>query len=129
VKTPVVRVVIAIGVVALAVAGTALAAKPKVGPPPPKLFGAVGTTKQVSLKDSHGKLVVRLKPGWYTLTISDASANQRFRLTGPGVNRSTGGPFVGAAIWGVNLRKGTYRYQTVGRRNATRTFSVVVKHR
>ena len=110
--------------VALALAGAAYAAKPKVGPPPPKLFAAVGQTKQVTLKDAHGKRVVSLKPGWYTLTISDSSADQRFRLMGPGINRSTGGPFVGAAIWGVNLHKGTYRYQTVGQKAASHSFKV-----
>jgi hypothetical protein len=111
-------------ILALAAAAAALAAKPKVGPPPPKLFAAVGAAKQVSLKDSHGKAVVRLKPGWYTLTISDSSAKQRFRLLGPGLNRSTGAGFVGAAIWGVDLHKGTYRYLTVGQTTASHSFSV-----
>jgi hypothetical protein len=119
------RVGVVVLVVALAAAGAALAAKPKVGPPPPKLFGAVGkTAKQISLTNGQGHSVLRLKPGWYTLTISDRSASQRFRLLGPGINRSTGGPFVGAAIWGVHLRKGTYRYQTVGKATASRRFSV-----
>src|SRR5262249_26968028 len=118
------RAVLSVGIVALALAGAALAGKPKVGPPPPKLFAAVGKATQVTLKDAHGKLVVSLKPGWYTLTISDSSASQRFKLSGPGINRSTGGPFVGAAIWGVNLHKGTYRYQTVGHKLATRSFKV-----
>jgi hypothetical protein len=113
-----------VGLAALAIVSAGLAAKPKVGPAPPKLYGAVGQSKTVTLKDAHGKTVLRLKPGWYTLTISDASANQRFKLKGPGVNRSTGGPFVGAAIWGVKLRKGTYSYQTVGAKNGSRNFRV-----
>ena len=110
---------------ALILSAGAYGAEPKVGPPPPKLYGAVGkTAKQISLKDARGHAVVRLEPGWYTLTISDASASQRFRLVGPGTDRSTGGAFVGSAIWGINLRQGTYRYQTVGRMTASRSFSV-----
>ena len=121
---PVTRLPLAVVVVGLVAAGAGHAGRPKVGPPPPKLYGAVGHTKTVTLKDAHGKLVVSLKPGWYTLTISDASSDQRFRLTGPGINRSTGSAFVGAQIWGVNLRQGTYRYQTVGQKLASRSFKV-----
>jgi hypothetical protein len=110
---------------ALILSAGAYATKPGVGPPPPKLYGAVGKLgTQVTLKDARGHAVARLKPGWYTLTISDASASQRFRLFGPGIDRSTSRAFVGTAIWGINLHKGTYRYQTVGRTTASRRFSV-----
>ena len=110
----------------LVLAGGALAAKskPKVGPPPPKLYASVGLARQLSLKDASGKSVVRLKSGWYTLQIKDSNAGQRFRLTGPGVNKATGANFVGAAIWGVRLRKGTYSYASVGPAKVTRRFTV-----
>jgi hypothetical protein len=112
--------------IALAFAGGALAAKPtpKVGPPPPKLYASVGLARQLTLTDATGKIVVHLKSGWYTLQIKDANAARRFRLSGPGVNKATGANFVGAAIWGVKLRKGTYRYASVGRPDVTHTFTV-----
>jgi hypothetical protein len=120
-----VGIAVVVALVALVGAAVASAAKPRVGRPPPKLYAIVGkTASQLSLKDRHGKDVVHLKPGWYTLTISDESNQQRFRLRGPGIDRSTGGSFIGAAIWGVHLRKGKYRYQTVGDGNVSRKFSV-----
>jgi hypothetical protein len=109
------HVLLVVGVVGLALAAGALAAKPKVGPPPPKLYASVGPARQLALEDAKGKSVARLKSGWYTLQIKDSNAGQRFRLTGPGVNKATGVDFVGAAIWGVRLRKGTYSYASVGR--------------
>jgi len=117
-------VAVAAGTAALALAGGAVAAHPKVGPPPPKLFGVVGPTTQLTLKDSKGRSVVRLKPGWYTIQVKDSTAARSFRLVGPGVSKATGARFLGAAIWGVRLRKGTYRYTSVGKTTPHRSFSV-----
>src|SRR5262245_56186980 len=100
-----VPLVTAIAAAVLGTTGVATAAQPKVGPPPPKLFAAVGPAKQLSLKDAQGKLVVSLKPGWYTLEIKDSTDSRTFRLRGPGIDKGTGVKFEGAAIWGVNLRK------------------------
>ena len=111
-------------VVALGAVGAAAAGKPKVGPPPPKLFAVVGPAKQLSLKDAHGKLVASLKPGWYTLEIKDSTDTRTFRLRGPGINKGTGVEFEGAAIWGVNLRQGKYSYLSGGKGSPSKTFSV-----
>ncbi len=52
-----------------------------------------------------------LAAGAYSLVVKDASKTSRFRLTGPGVSRSTGAAFTGTATWKVSLKKGgTYRY-------------------
>jgi hypothetical protein len=108
----------------LVLIGSALAAKPQVGPPPPKLFAVVDDTAKISLKDGHGKAVAHLKTGWYTLTINDANSAQQFRLKGPGINRATSPKFVGAAIWGVHLLKGKYSYSSVGDKTIVHSFSV-----
>jgi hypothetical protein len=113
------------GGAALGVVSGAAASSPKVGPPPPKLFALVDpATAKVSLKDGHGNSVGHLKSGWYTLTITDSNSGQRFRLSGPGINRSTADHFVGAAIWGVHLLKGTYSYSSTGSHTVVHRFSV-----
>jgi hypothetical protein len=113
------------GGAALGLVGGAFATKPKVGPPPPKLFAVVDpATTKVSLKDGHGTSVGHLKSGWYTLTITDSNPGQRFRLQGPGINRTTAAHFVGAAIWGVHLLKGTYSYSSFGPKTVIHKFSV-----
>jgi hypothetical protein len=113
------------GGAALAVVSGAAASHPKVGPPPPKLFALVDpAAPKVSLQDGHGKAVAHLKTGWYTLTITDSNPGQRFRLSGPGIDRSTADHFVGAAIWGVHLLKGTYNYSTTGSKTVVHRFSV-----
>ena len=119
-----VPLVTAAAVAALGTTGIAAAGKPKVGPPPPKLFAVVGPLKQFSLKDAHGKPVLNLKPGWYTVEIKDSTNSRTFRLKGPGVDKDTGVKFKGAAIWGVNLRKGTYSYLSGGTGGPSKTFSV-----
>jgi hypothetical protein len=121
---PVVSSVVAGALVVTAYAVATGKPTPKVGPPPPQLYATVGPAHQIVLADAHGERVVKLKSGWYTLTISDRSLAQRFRLAGPGINRSTAAKFEGAAIWGIDLRKGTYRYATVGPVVISRTFSV-----
>jgi hypothetical protein len=124
-KRSVSSVALATGVAALLSPTLALAAKPKVGPPPPMLFASVGTPSQLSLHDAHGKTVVRLKSGWYTLEIKDTSSTEGFSLSGPGTKKATPSHFLGAAIWGVHLLQGTYSYAAEGAKTTTRSFSVV----
>jgi len=55
------------------------------------------------------------------------SPNVRFSLVGPGLHRASKSGFDGAAIWGVHLVPGTYRYtaQSAGAESpSVRSFSV-----
>ena len=114
----------AVGVTTLALLAPAFAADaPKVGPPPPKLFGVVNAKGTVVLKDSKGKVVTSLRRGSYTVTIQDLSRTDVFRINGPGVSKTTGRKFIGAAIWGVTLKRGTYTIQGTSAKSK-RTFVV-----
>jgi plastocyanin len=76
----------------------------------PKLSGAVGPGFTITLK--RGPLAVRtLKPGRYTITVSDRSSIHNFHLKGPGLNREiTTVGFVGTKSITVTLRKGRYTF-------------------
>jgi hypothetical protein len=115
---------LAAGGAAVAVAATAAASGPAVSSPPPRLLAVIDLTNHLTLTDAHGRAVANLKSGWYTLTIKDSNVDQSFELKGPGVNRTTGSHFVGAAIWGLQLQKGKYTYSSLGPKKITRSFSV-----
>jgi plastocyanin len=92
---------------------------PPPSPPPPparaskakRLTGTVGPGFTISLKDSGGRKVRRLKAGAYRITVRDRSSSHNFHLTGRGVNKRTSVSFRGTATWTVRLRKGrTYRF-------------------
>jgi hypothetical protein len=87
-----------------------------VSPPPPparpRLRGSVAGSGRAALRNAAGGRVTSLKAGAYTLAVADASANENFRLSGPGTNRATGIGFRGNATWQIRLRKGTYRYRS-----------------
>jgi NitT/TauT family transport system substrate-binding protein len=70
-----------------------------------------------------GKVVQSLPAGKYTIVVSDGSKTRNFRLTGPGVTKSTSVPGTGRSTWTLTLKKGTYKYGTSGR--ALRSFKVV----
>lgn len=76
----------------------------------PKLSGAVGPGFTITLK--RGALAVkRLKPGRYTITVSDKSSIHNFHLKGPGLNREiTTVGFVGTKTITVTLKKGRYTF-------------------
>jgi plastocyanin len=88
---------------ALVVAGTASAAT--------KLTGTVGPDFKISLKDSSGKSVSKLKAGAYTIVVKDKGSIHDFHLMGPGVNKKTSVGGTGTTTWNVTLKKGTYKYQ------------------
>jgi hypothetical protein len=48
--------------------------------------------------------------GPYVISVSDRSAKDGFRLSGPGVTRSTSPRFTGSAKWTVTLRVGKYSF-------------------
>lgn len=92
-------------------------------PPPPapaaKLSGAVGPGAKLSLKPTSG-----LSAGKAKLTITDASATDGFKLSGPGVSKSTGVAFKGKVTWTVTLKTGTYTYASVKHPTRKHSFRV-----
>jgi hypothetical protein len=116
-------------VLASFVAAASLAAAPalgkvKPGPPPPKLKGALSATGQARLTDAKARTLTATKAGWYTVSIADNAKAYQFRLVGPGVNKSTGAKFRGVVLWGVHLKRGTYKVYSRPQRGSAQTFSV-----
>ena len=95
---PVLSIVLA---AALAVAGGARA-KTHV-----RLTATVGPGFTITLGRA-GKLVKSLKRGTYVIKVSDLVTNHDFRLTGPGVHKTTSVGGTGTTTWTVTLKKGTY---------------------
>ena len=75
-----------------------------------KLGGTTGPGFTITLKKA-GKKVTTLKPGKYTITVSDKSSSHDFVLKGPGVTkRITGVGFKGTKTATVTLKRGKYTY-------------------
>jgi plastocyanin len=76
-----------------------------------KLSGTTGPGFTITLKKA-GKKVTTLKPGKYTITVSDKSTAHDFVLTGPGIRNKkiTTVSFMGTKTVTVTLKKGTYTY-------------------
>jgi plastocyanin len=76
-----------------------------------KLAGTVGPGFTITLKDAKGQKVKTLKPGKYTITVSDKSSIHNFRLKGSGLNKEiTSVGFVGKKSATVTLKAGKYTY-------------------
>jgi plastocyanin len=76
----------------------------------PKLQALVADPVKITLTVG-GKKVSSLKAGKYTIVVKDTSSGHNFRLTGPGVNKSTSVSAKGTYTWKVTLKKGgTYKY-------------------
>ena len=76
-----------------------------------KLSGTVGPGFTITLKDATGKKVKTLKPGKYTITVSDKSSIHNFHLKGKGLNKEiTGVGFTGKKSVTVTLKAGKYTY-------------------
>jgi hypothetical protein len=97
-------------------------------PPPPaptpkpavtRLTGSIGVGSKATLKPSSG-----LAAGRFSLTVSDRTAADGFRLAGPGVAKSTGVKFKGRATWSGTLKQGKYSYGSVRNPKLRRSFSV-----
>jgi plastocyanin len=99
-------VVMAIVALAAAIATAAFAGGASSTP----LAGTVGPGFTITLKDAHGKIVRRLKPGTYTFKIHDLSPIHDFHLHGAGVNKATTVGGTGSATWTVRLKPGRYTY-------------------
>lgn len=100
-------IIFAIGIAAAAVAIPAFARKPQ------KLHGSVGVNEAyvITLKNSRGGTVRRIKRGRYLIRINDASRLHDFHLTGPGVDKDTGVASTGKVTWNIRLRPGKYTYE------------------
>jgi hypothetical protein len=102
-----------IGTLVVIVAAAALVAAPAPAMSHPRLIGTVGPGFTISLKQ-NGRLVKKLKPGTYTLVVSDQASIHNFQIQGPGLNRAiTSVSFVGKRTVTLRLGKGTYRYYCV----------------
>ena len=98
-----IRLLAALAALALVAIGPAQAAVPK-------LTGTVGPGFTISLKKS-GVAVKTLKPGKYSLVVTDKSGIHNFRLKGPGgVNKATSIVRQGTSAYAVTLIKGTYTF-------------------
>lgn len=76
-----------------------------------RLAGTTGPGFTITVKKA-GKKVTTLRPGAYTITVSDKSSAHDFVLTGPGIRRKviTGLAFKGSKTATVTLKKGRYEY-------------------
>jgi hypothetical protein len=76
-----------------------------------RLTGTTGPGLTIILKKA-GVKVKTLRPGSYTITVSDKSTQHDFVLTGPGIRRKviTGLAFRGTRTATVTLKRGIYTY-------------------
>jgi len=88
--------------------GTVAVTPPAPVPAPTKLSASLAASGAATLKPASG-----LSAGKYRITVSDRSAKDGFRLTGPGVSRATGVKFRGVATWALTLQPGRYSYGSV----------------
>lgn len=96
---------------ALTIASLGLAAPALAARTATPLTGTVGPGFTITLAKA-GKKVSSLKPGAYTITVTDKANIHNFHLLGPGVNKQiTSVPFQGTKSLTVTLTKGTYTYQ------------------
>jgi plastocyanin len=95
-------------VMALLVPPTAFAVLSAAASP---LSGRTGPGLSITVTKASKK-VTRLRPGRYTITVSDRSAAHDFLITGPGIRnrRVTGLAFTGRRSTTVTLRRGRYEY-------------------
>jgi hypothetical protein len=84
-----------------------------------RLAGGVGPGARLSLRPTSG-----LSAGKFKLTVSDTSSSDAFRLSGPGITRSTGVKFTGTTTWTLSLGAGTYTFSSVKHPKSKHTFRV-----
>lgn len=78
---------------------------------PTKLTGVTGPGFTIAVRKA-GTKVTRLKPGRYSIRVSDRSGLHNFVLTGPGIRNRviTGLGFTGTRTATVTLKRGRYEY-------------------
>ncbi|MCW2977672.1 MAG: hypothetical protein JWM06_2953 [Actinomycetia bacterium] len=77
---------------------------------PTRLTAAIGAGSKFSLRPAAG-----LTAGSFAITVSDRTAADGFRLSGPGVVKATGIAFKGNLTWRVTLKAGRYTFGSVRR--------------
>jgi hypothetical protein len=82
------------------------------GPTPMTVAVTLDAGAHARLTTAFGQPLTALESGTYTVTVSDNSPKQNFRLTGPGVSRATGVRSVGTSTWTIALAPGIYRYRS-----------------
>lgn len=104
------------------VTGTTTTSNPAPKPPPAaatKLAGAIGPGAKLSLRPTSG-----LVAGTFKLAVTDTSSSDGFRLSGPGITRSTGVRFTGTTTWTLSLKAGTYTYASLEHPKSKHTFRI-----
>jgi hypothetical protein len=79
----------------------------------PTLIGKVGINDafKITLKNSSGKSVKKLKSGFYKLKVTDGSSIHNFQIEGPGLDkRVTTVNFTGTKTVRLHFRKGKYKF-------------------
>jgi hypothetical protein len=84
---------------------TAPTPAPAPAPGATSLAASIGPGAASSLRPSAGLTV-----GRYAITVNDRSATDGFRLSGPGVSKSTGTSFRGKLTWTIRLSAGRYSF-------------------
>jgi plastocyanin len=74
-----------------------------------KLVAEVADPVKISLTQG-GKKVTKLKAGAYTIVVEDLASDHNFRLSGPGLNKTSSVKGKGTFTWKVTLEKGKYTY-------------------
>jgi hypothetical protein len=87
--------------------------------PATALAGSIGPGAKFALSPSTG-----LSAGKFRIKISDRSASDGFRLSGPGVTRSTGAKFKGSVTWALTLRAGKYTFGSLRNPKLRRAFTL-----
>ena len=88
-------------------------------PPPGKLSASISRGSKIALGPLDS-----LSAGTYVVTVNDRSTKDGFKLSGPGVSRSTGPHFTGSVRWTVTLRVGTYQFGSTHIPKLRGTFTV-----
>lgn len=78
--------------------------------PAPRLRASVSPAGKATLSTRS------VKAGAYRIVVRDRSARHNFRLSGRGLNRTTGADFTGRVTWRVRLARGVYRYGSDAKR-------------
>jgi NitT/TauT family transport system substrate-binding protein len=86
------------------------------------LEGSIGSGT-ITLK-SAGATAKRLDPGKYLVIIKDKSKTDGFKLSGPGVTKSTGSGKTGTTRWTVTLSPGRYTYASTSNGKLRGSFRV-----
>jgi hypothetical protein len=81
----------------------------------PRLQGTVGPKQTISLVDSRGRAVKRLRHGTYRFVVRDRSTRENFHLFGPSIKGFLGVTsfrFRGTVTWKIRLAPGAYQYRS-----------------